>query len=177
MSRERGASLTGLMLTLSLAAIVLTLAAPGFSGLAAQARLQDAAGRLYTAVWYARSEAIMRGQRVVVAARSDGWAAGWRIFVDSNADGRQQSGERRLRTSAGPGRGIAIAANSGIGEAIHYRPDGQTRRPSGSLQMGTIRLCQADARGERGQRRAIIVNATGRPRLATSPGQTDGRAC
>lgn len=177
MRTQRGTSLPGLMLTLTLTAILITLGAPVFSGLAADARLQTGTQALYTALWYARSEAIMRSRPVVVAARDDDWAAGWAIFVDANRDGRRQPGERLLRRSDGPPQRLAVQANAGIGTAIHYRADGRTRRPSGSLQMGTITLCHRTPDGVNPEGQAIIVNAAGRPRMTGDPARLDTQQC
>ena len=169
MRRERGASLSGLMFTLTLAAILTTLAAPVFSNLAANTRLQTGTERLYTAIWFARSEAIMRARSVVIAARDEDWEAGWEIFVDANGDGRRQAEETLLRQSPGAPERVSIHANAGIGTAVHYQADGRTRRPSGSLQMGTVTLCHGGsvsrARGGRG----IVINTAGRPRITRDP--------
>ncbi len=177
MRRERGVSLPGLMLTLTLAAILTTLAAPVFSGIAADARLQSGTERLYMAFWYARSEAIMRGRTVVVAARDGDWGSGWQIFVDASRDGHRQRGEDLLRRSEGPGPTLSVQANAGIGTAVHYRADGRTRRPSGSLQMGTVVLCHgaADDADRRGQ--GVIINAAGRPRITGDPPRMDDGRC
>ncbi len=177
MHRERGASLPGLMLTLTLAAILATLATPVFSGLAADARLQAGTERLYMAFWYARSEAIMRGRTVVVAARDGDWGSGWETFIDTSQDGRRQRSETLLRRSERPGQGLSVQANAGIGSAVHYRADGRTRRPSGSLQMGTVVLCHGaeDDPDRRGQ--GVIINAAGRPRITGGPRRMDSGMC
>ncbi|MEX0385546.1 GspH/FimT family protein [Spiribacter onubensis] len=177
MRRQEGVSLPGLMLTLTLTAILTTLAAPVFSGIAADARLQNGAERLYTAFWYARSEAIMRGRTVVVAALDGDWESGWQVFVDTSRDGRRQHGEALLRRSEGPDQRIAVEANAGIGSAVHYQPDGRTRRPSGSLQMGTVVLCHGAAEDPDRRGQGVIINAAGRPRITGDPQRMDDGRC
>ena len=177
MHEQRGYTLLGLLITLSLTALLATLSAPVFSDLAMKARLDVATDRLHSAVRHTRSAAVARGARVVMRATGDDWRDGWTLFVDRNADGHYQSGEYRLRAANPLPASITITANAGIGEALHYQADGGTRRPSGSLQMGTLHVCQYGAAGALRASRAIIINASGRPRIERPDPSADGDGC
>ena len=177
MHKQRGFTLLELLVTLSLTALLATLSAPVFSDLAMKARLDTATDQLHRAIRHTRNAAVARSTPVVIRAKSNGWERGWTIFVDGNADGRYQSGEYRLRTANPLPTSITVTANAGIGEALHYQADGGTRRPSGSLQMGTLHLCQHGADGTIQDSRSIIINTSGRPRIERPEPSTDGNGC
>ena len=177
MHEQNGYTLLGLLITLSMAALLATLSAPVFSDLAMKARLDTATERLHGAIRHARNAAVTRGAPVVMRATGDGWGRGWTIFVDRDADGHYQPGEYRLRAAGPLPTSIAIVANAGIGEALHYQADGGTRRPSGSLQMGTLHICQYGAPGAIRASRSIIINASGRPRIERVDPSADGDGC
>lgn len=63
-SRERGFTLIELMVVVALVAIVLSLAAPSFTGTLARKRLEGVATELSTDIQYARSEAAQRNAAV-----------------------------------------------------------------------------------------------------------------
>lgn len=165
MGKERGYTLVGLLTAVALLALLSAGGAPVFADLAHQARFDTATDRLHRAIRFTRHAAVTRGTPVVMAASGADWRRGWLIFVDSNADGEPQAAEPRLRHAGALPPAITAAANTGIGEALHYQPDGGTRRPSGSLQMGTFALCQRDAQGRPIGHRSIIINASGRARI------------
>ncbi len=165
MSTQNGHTLLGLLITLSMVAVLAMLSAPGFSSLAHKARLDAATDRLHGAVRHARHAAVARGGSVVITATENAWHKGWMIFVDTNGDGRRQPGEERLASAAALPASITASANSGIGTALHYQANGATRRPRGSLQMGTLSLCQRTPSGQFRAARSMIVNAAGRARI------------
>lgn len=88
---KSGFTIIELMVTLVVAAIVLSIAVPSFT---VQIRNNQALGlgeELASAINYARSEAVKRGGRVSMCASNDGaqcvgdWSEGWIVFVDSAA--------------------------------------------------------------------------------------------
>jgi type IV fimbrial biogenesis protein FimT len=70
--RECGFTLIELMVVVALAAIVLALAAPSFSGLLERRRLEGAAAELGTDIQYARSEAVQRNRNVFLETGGGG---------------------------------------------------------------------------------------------------------
>lgn len=91
---QLGLTLLELLVTLSIAAILVTLGVPGFQDLVRNNRAATQANELLTALNLARSEAIKRGARVSVCASdaplaatptcsgSNAWNGGWIVFTD-----------------------------------------------------------------------------------------------
>jgi type IV fimbrial biogenesis protein FimT len=88
-----GLTLLELLITLSIAAILVTLGVPGFQDLIRNNRAATQSNELLTALNLARSEAIKRGARVSVCASNDplattptcsnNWTQGWIVFTDT----------------------------------------------------------------------------------------------
>jgi len=174
---QHGYTLTELLLALALTALLTAIALPSFSGLVQRDRLTQAAERLYGDLTHARTQAILRGQTVALAARTDGWNSGWTVFVDTNHNRQDEIEEARLREAPALPPGFSLTTNAGIGEAIGYRGDGRSERPNGSLQMGTWLLCDATATAAPGHAITIVVSATGRARISASSNRLNGSAC
>ena len=71
-----------LMVTIAIAAILIGIAIPSFTSTIASNRLTTSANELVTALNLARSEAVKRGQQVVVSKTGTNWENGWQVFVD-----------------------------------------------------------------------------------------------
>lgn len=93
MPYSKGFTLIELMVTIAVLAIVVTVAAPSFSGLLADNRASALANELQGALQLARSEAIKRRETVTVCrsnadqdecADGTNWAGGWLVAL---ADG------------------------------------------------------------------------------------------
>jgi type IV fimbrial biogenesis protein FimT len=79
--KQAGFTLIELMVTVSMVAILASLAAPGFREIIAAQRMRTAAFGLMSDLTLARSEAVKRGASVSVAPVGDGWAGGWRVAI------------------------------------------------------------------------------------------------
>jgi type IV fimbrial biogenesis protein FimT len=80
----RGFTLTELVITVTLAAILATIAVPSFTGMIASQRARTVAADLYATLAKARSDAITLNQNVTLQANAGGWANGWQILDASN---------------------------------------------------------------------------------------------
>lgn len=88
----RGFTLIELMVTVSVLAIVLAVAAPSFSEFVAGQKVKTAANDLTTALILARSEAIKRNADIVVApVTADTWASGWNVTAAGTTLLQQQA--------------------------------------------------------------------------------------
>ena len=163
----RGFTLVELMMTLTVAAVLLGVAVPSFAALLREARLSVVANDLHAAIFFTRSEAIKHGRRVTICTSADalscgigiGWHAGWIVFDDRNGNGLRESDETIMRVGAAQPPGLIVTGNTPLRNHVSYIATGKTRSVSGALQMGTITAC------ENGRARQIVINAAGRPRV------------
>lgn len=127
--RSGGLTLIELLTALAVAGVVLLLAAPSFSALLANTRLEGAAQTLVTHMAFARAEAVSRGIRVSMCSSSDGrtcsgrldWRSGWIVFLGSAAaDGKVQASDR-IRVQDATGEGVHLWASRAC---FGYLPDG-----------------------------------------------------
>ncbi len=164
----RGFSLIELMIALSLLSILIGLAVPGFASITRDTRLATSANNLLAALVLARSEAVKRGRRVTVCTSTDGgscsadvgWHSGWIVFEDPDGDALRGAGEPVLLVGEGFAEGVRGTGNGPLRDYVSYVASGGTRQVGGALQMGRIKICNG------GAGRRIILNATGRPRVA-----------
>lgn len=94
---QRGFTIIELMITLVILAIMISLAAPSFTKMIRDNRVQTSSTSLISAFNMAHSEAVRRGRTVKICATDDAaatppacstnWANGWFIFTDLNDDG------------------------------------------------------------------------------------------
>lgn len=172
---KNGFTLIELMVTLSVAAILLAVAVPNFVTFVQNNRLATQANDLVTMLNYARSEAIKRGARVTVCSSTAGnacagsttWDTGLLVFADADGDGVVDGGETVLQVRQG------LEGSNSLRSSTLTRV---TYQASGFLfgfgANGTFKLC--DARGT-ASARAIVVSNQGRVRTNTLA--AEGFAC
>jgi len=84
-SRVRGFSLIEMIVTISITAVLATLAGPSMTANIARHRVQDAASDLCAVLVKARADAVMRNNDVSVLPIGGNWAAGWQIHDPINS--------------------------------------------------------------------------------------------
>lgn len=149
---ERGFTLVELMITLSVAAILLTLAVPSFTEMVANNRMTTNANQFVTAMNFARSEAIKRNAAIDVTATGGSWSNGWTVTV--NSDGTVLNTFEALA-------GSASFTSAGGNTAFQYQASGRVTPAAGD----TLTLCD-DRAGETG--RTVTVTNTGRVATANN---------
>jgi len=173
-----GFTLIELMVTISIAAIILGMAVPSFISTITSNRLTTNANELVTALNLARSEAVKRGLQVTVRRKgttSTQWESGWDVFVDSDGsnafndngtDPLCEIGEDcLLRTYAALPNGYTLRTGSSTyKDYAAYLPSGLSK----SVAVDTFTLCSGSGTGM--TQRTIILNPTGRPRVAVATG-------
>lgn len=164
----KGFTIIELMLTIAVAAVILTLGVPSFQGLMERNQLTTNINRFISSLALARSEAIKRNQRVVVCPSSDGdtcsnaggYDNGWIIFVDADNNNSRDGGEELIWEGESIPTNMTLrGTNGGYNTAIPYIP-------SGRLAVGvngSVRLCKDN---QTDKARAITLIRSGRVRLA-----------
>jgi type IV fimbrial biogenesis protein FimT len=163
-----------LMMTVSIAMILLTVAAPSFFNVINNNRLTVEANDLVVNLSLARSQAKVRKQRVVVCKSSNGkdcstadttnWEDGWLMYADDDQ-------KTILRTSNGLPDNNTLRVDEVFSNWIAFLPDGRSIG-SGSARPpteGEFRLC--DARGASAAR-VIQVSPIGRAKVVREHGAT-----
>lgn len=164
MKRSRGFTLVELMITLALAAIILSLAVPGFQDIIRNNRAATQANELVAALGLARSEAVRRGARVSLCPSTDqasctggtDWADGWIVFLDTAANDASPPvvGGDPIRVWAPLGGNAALTGPVNV----RFRPLGDVINavPPGAPFEHRLPACGA------GEGRDITVNQAGR---------------
>lgn len=149
-----------LMVTVMIVGVLAMVALPNMSGFLKGERLTTQINSLLSHLQYARSEAVLRHQQIVVCASSDGascnggWNEGWIVFTDNDADG-SVSGTDTVLKARGKLQGDSVLGSS-AGASIIYDRRGFTPNSD-----ATFSLC--DNRGaEYGK--SIAISKTGRVR-------------
>ena len=165
-NNHSGFTLIELMITLAIAAVLMTLVAPSFQSTIRNNRTVTNANNLLASLNIARSEAIKRGVQVTIKRKgstSKNWDAGWDIFTDIDGDGTVDTEDEILKTASALTDSYTLRANTPYADWIAYKPDGLAIASGGNA--GTFRLC--DDTADKNISRAIIINLTGRARIET----------
>lgn len=170
MNRRGGFTLIELIVTLAIAAIVLTVGIPSFRELLRENRLATQANEFLAALALTRSEALKRGVRVTLCKSADGasctadggYEQGWVVFVDPNNNATVDTGEVILRVYEALPGGLTLTGNTNVRSYVSYTPSGMSQLLGGGFQAGTLTLCAAP------KARSITINSTGRARIAVA---------
>ncbi len=159
----QGYSLLELLMTITLAAVILTLGLPSFANLAARQKQSVEINALFHAIHLARKESIMRKKVVSICPTFDGqsctpgrdWSGGFLMFQNTDRDEPPQvdDGEPVLYGHQA-GETVEIAAN---------RRGFTLRATFKRATNGTIVVCD---RARRIPPKALVISYTGRPRVA-----------
>lgn len=96
-SLSRGFTLIELMVTLSVAAVLLLVAAPSFVSFQRNSELTSLTNKLVGAINSARGEAMKTGRNAyVVPVNTSDWSGGWRVYVDLNGNDSYDAGTDTL---------------------------------------------------------------------------------
>ena len=181
-NHQYGFTLVELLVTISIATILLTMAVPSFSDFVKDNRMVTQTNDFVTALNLARSEAIRRGSRVTVCKSSSGtactaggnWEQGWIVFVDADGDGAVNTAATDvLRVRAALATGVTLKGATVLANYISYVSSGATQQLAGgsaATQVGSLVMC--DDRGFGARARAIQISPTGR--ISSTAGNATG---
>ncbi len=155
MNIHRGFTLVELMITLALAAILMSIGIPSFQSYMELNRLAAQSNQMVQSLNLARSEAGKRGGNIAVAPIVAGnWAQGWQVWVDTNTNNAVDAGEQILLT---------VAALTGGSTLVSSRANYRYQR-SGSVAANGSLILTASSGGVR----TISISLTGRVSVSKS---------
>lgn len=136
--RQQGFSLIELLMGLTIAGIVLHLVSPAFAAVKESNYREEAAKSLASGMRSARSEAMLRGQTVVIHGVNGDWSQGWRIILDVSGKGYQDDSNPLLieRRSSLP---LPVFGGTNVKTSVRFGPLGQL--VNGGFQGGTLHIC------------------------------------
>jgi len=165
MNRQHGFTLVELMTTLMIAAILITVAVPGFNTTIKNNRQVTHANLLVSSISLARSEAVKHSRTATVCVSTNqaavpptctgetNWELGWVVWVDVDGDNFLDAGEERRFVQAFPQSTTLTSAVS--------RLDFSAQGAAADAATGNATLDLCDNRvNETG--RQISISATGR---------------
>jgi len=145
---ERGFTLTELVVTLSVAAILATVAVPSFNSIIASQRARTLSSALYATLAKARSEALTLNGNVTLQPKPGGWKSGWQILDPNN----------NVLDDYTAAAGVTIAGPA----VVTYRSSG--RLPAGAAPMFQI----STVSGVAVNYQCVSVDLSGRPYMAAT---------
>lgn len=143
--RQRGVTLIETATAACVSAVLAASALPSMTSAIEGNRLTTATNDLVLAVNLARATATAQRMRVVLAPRDGGdWTSGWRVFVDTDNNGRLDAGEAVVREFDAAPKGLRITPKFGTsysGAYLSFDNMGNLRRiTSGGFVLGRLVL-------------------------------------
>lgn len=178
----KGVTLIEAMVTLAVAAVIVSLAAPSFQGVIASSRIRASTSDLVNALAQTRDLAIKEGGRVTMCVSSNGtqcatsgsWEQGWLIFTDptrvlTDTTANVGAGDVIRVVAQAAAAGIVIKGNGAAAQYVSYSADGTSKQNNGAFLASTIRVCSTSGSLSNSQRaRDIAINSVGRV-VTTTP--------
>jgi len=175
MKRQKGFTLTELMVVTAIVAILLGIGVPSYRYITNSYRIAGEVNSLLGDLQYARAESLREGRFVTVCISRDGancdgasttWQEGWIVFSDVNGNGTVDAGDTVLKVQqpflgATPDRFVDLA--NGVAEVIYNREGFATTQvgfPDTSITLH-------DPTANAAWTRCLWINPMGVPRVAT----------
>jgi len=145
-ARERGFTMTELMIAVGIAAILAAVGIPPLMSVIAAQRVKTATFDLYSLVSYARSEAIKRDAVVTIAPRNGAFTNGYDLMVGGT-----------ILRSQGGSPGISISAPLNL--TLAFDGSGRLTTPARyQLELTSDQVSTTP-------KRCLVISTTGRPSI------------
>ena len=149
--RQKGFTLTELIVVTAIVAILLGIAIPSYKYLTTSYRMSAEINNLVGDLQFARGEALKEGTSITVCVSSNGqsctggnnWNPGWIVFSDLNNNTAVDAGERVLKVQAAFTGTIpdVFSASSGV-TAVTFNREGFAKTSAGFLAT-TVTLTES----------------------------------
>jgi len=172
---QHGFSLIEVMITLSIAAILLAVALPSLRGVVEGSRISGVTNDLVYALQLARSEAIKRAAPARLCPSSaplaaapvcdgTGYADGWIVIADDDPfDGVLDASDRVVLQHEPVGAALTFTVDAALAGGVRFDASGNSVAAGGGPNPGSVTIALPD-----GESRTITVRASGR--IASSGG-------
>lgn len=156
-----GFTLIELIVTIAIAAILASLAAPSMREGILNGKTKELTLEFNAALHLAQSEAINRGVQVSLAPMltvANRWQTGWNIFEDPDQDGVLDAGEELIQThSIDPDGPTLVSRDAVFANWLAFLPSGTTQGNGGI--NGGFRICRTDLKIARS--RTVTLQGSG----------------
>jgi type IV fimbrial biogenesis protein FimT len=163
--RVSGFTLTELVITMSIVAILLAIGIPSFKYVTVSNRVSTEVNGLLGDMQYARSQAVKEGLPVTVCSSTAGtqcdggttWQSGWIVFLDSNGNQTVDAGETVMRVQPPFSSTDTFTPNIGGFNAITFNREGyaSTNAPNG------VTLALHDSSNNSAWTRCLAITSVG----------------
>ena len=163
--RQRGFTLTEMMVVTGIVAILLGIAIPSYKYLTTSYRLSAEMNNLSGDLQYARAEAVKEGNAATVCVSADGanctggtnWNVGWIVFSDLNGNAAVDPNDRVLRVQNAFNGTTPDSAN-GV-TSYTYNREGFVTSAGGGFVATQVNFL--DPTANNGYTRCLLVNSVG----------------
>ncbi len=178
--KSAGFTLIELMVTVSLAAILASLALPIFVSFRRNSELSTITNNFIAALNSARSEAMKRNMNAMIIPKGNGsdWSKGWIVFVDVNRNNQYNSSDIVVMQQEAPPGYVSFTGNGTASETptsyVMYDASGFSKKIDGAFGANTLQVSRNDIDStDFSQIRRIKIAATGRVRVCTPKSESD----
>lgn len=182
----QGFTLIELMVTMAVAAILLTQAVPSFRAMIANNRITSQVNELVTSINYGRSEAAKLNQSVVLcrstnptsaspscdtsAGNAKFWSNGWLVFADINTNATYESATDTLIRVGGPSTSmIQVRTNTTANKNLQINANGSTNESGGTATFVICDDRDGDGNFDAAYGKEIRVQPSGHIQTVSSP--------
>lgn len=178
---QNGFTMIELLVTVTIAAILATVALPAMGDFIKNARVTASVNDFIGAITITRSEAAKRRSPVTLcasanplaaapgcdAAASASWEKGWIVFADADGDVVVDAGEEILQQQGPVESSISIAPDATFTRYVSFSGKGETRDTANNSVTGNIIFCDdrgiAETNDGNSAARRLNISRTGRP--------------